>query len=92
MTWQEDYKRKLRTVDGALEAVQSNMRVYVQANCACPLVLLEGLARRGPYVRNVEVLHLIAFGKASYNTPELFDSFRHTAFFIGYNMREVIDD
>ena len=92
MTWQEDYKRKLRTVDGALEAVQSNMRVYVQANCAFPLVLLEGLARRGPHVRNVEVLHLIAFGKASYNTPELFDSFRHTAFFIGSNMREVIAD
>jgi 4-hydroxybutyrate CoA-transferase len=92
MHWQEDYKRKLRTVDGAMSVVQSDMRIYVQANCAFPLVLLEGLARRGPHVRNVEVLHLLGFGPASYNTPELSSSFRHTAFFIGPNMRIPVNE
>jgi 4-hydroxybutyrate CoA-transferase len=68
------------------------MRVYVQANCAFPLVLLEGLSRRGPYVQDVEVLHLLGFGSASYNTPELSSSFRHTAFFIGPNMRTAVNE
>lgn len=68
------------------------MRVYVQANCAFPLVLLEGLSRRGPYVQDVEVLHLLGFGPASYNTPELSSSFRHTAFFIGPNMRTAVNE
>jgi 4-hydroxybutyrate CoA-transferase len=92
MSWQEDYKSKISTVDNALKCVRSGMRVYVQANCAFPLVLLEGLSRRGPYVQDVEVLHLLGFGSASYNTPELSSSFRHTAFFIGPNMRTAVNE
>jgi 4-hydroxybutyrate CoA-transferase len=92
MSWQEDYKSKISTVDNALKCVRSGMRVYVQANCAFPLVLLEGLSRRGPYVQDVEVLHLLGFGPASYNTPELSSSFRHTAFFIGPNMRTAVNE
>jgi 4-hydroxybutyrate CoA-transferase len=92
MSWQEDYKSKISTVDNALKCVRSGMRVYVQANCAFPLVLLEGLSRRGPYVQDVEVLHLLGFGSASYNTPELSSSFCHTAFFIGPNMRTAVNE
>jgi acyl-CoA hydrolase len=80
------------TADAAMRAVESNMRVYVHANAAFPMVLLEALRRRAAQVRNVEVMHLLGFGEAYYNIPELAESFRHNALFIGSNMRQAVSD
>jgi acyl-CoA hydrolase len=91
MAWQEDYRKKLTTVDEALRCVQSGACVYVHANAAFPQALLEGLERRAPHVRDVEVMHLIAFGDAHYNKPEYAESFRHRALFIGSNLREAVN-
>ncbi len=90
MAWQAEYKKKLMTADAAVRAVKSDMRVYVHANAAFPLALLEALARRSGQVRNVEVMHLLGFGEAFYNQPEFAESFRHNALFIGVNMRKTV--
>ncbi|HVP63651.1 MAG TPA: acetyl-CoA hydrolase/transferase C-terminal domain-containing protein [candidate division Zixibacteria bacterium] len=90
MLWQEDYKRKLMSADEALRAVESDSRIFVQANGGYPQVLLEALARRGPRVRDVEVVHILGFGEPHYTAPELEESFRHNAMFIGGNTREAV--
>ncbi|MDR3763691.1 MAG: acetyl-CoA hydrolase/transferase C-terminal domain-containing protein [Acidobacteriota bacterium] len=90
MSWMDEYRKKLTTADAALRAVESDMRVYVHANAAFPGVLLEAMTRRASHVRNVEVTHLLGFGEAHYNRPELLESFRHNALFIGTNMRTAI--
>ena len=41
MSWETDYKKKLRTSDEALRCVQSGMRVYIQPGCAEPETLVE---------------------------------------------------
>jgi acyl-CoA hydrolase len=92
MAWQAEYQRKLMTADEAVRAIQSDMRVYVHANAAFPLVLLEALTRRSDQVRNVELMHLLGFGEAYYNRPEFSESFRHNALFIGSNMRKTVAD
>jgi len=92
MSWQLDYKKKLVTADEALRAVQSDMRVYVHANSGFPAVLLEALTRRARAVHNVEVMHLLGFGEAHYNLPELAENVRHNALFIGSNMRPAIHE
>jgi len=92
MSWQEDYRRKLTTADEALRCIESDSRVYVHANAAFPQVLLEALARRGPRLHNVEVMHLLSFGEPHYTRPELDHSFRHNALFIGPNVRKVIQE
>src|SRR5690349_7994096 len=91
MAWHEEYKKKLTTVDAAMRCIESGMTVYVHANAAFPQALLQGLERRAPHVRGVEVMHLIAFGEAHYNKPEYAESFRHRAFFIGPNLRDNIN-
>ena len=53
MSWELDYKKKLRTADEALTCVQSGMRVYIQPGCAEPETLVEALMRRGPDVQDV---------------------------------------
>jgi 4-hydroxybutyrate CoA-transferase len=72
--------------------VQSGMRVYIQPGCAEPETLVEALLKRAPFVRNVEVVHLLTLGCADYVAPEMAGHFRHNAFFIGGNVRAAVND
>ena len=92
MSWQIEYKKKLRTADEALRCVQSGMRVYIQPGCAEPETLVEALIRRAPFVEDVEVVHMMTLGAAPYVTPEMAGHFRHKAVFIGANVREAVND
>ena len=92
MSWENDYKQKLRTSDEALRCVQSGMRVYIQPGCAEPETLVEALMRRGPEVYDVEIVHMMTMGKAPYVAPEMAGHFRHNAVFIGPNVRDAIND
>jgi 4-hydroxybutyrate CoA-transferase len=92
MSWQVEYKKKLRTPGEALRSVQSGMRVYIQPGCAEPETLVEALIQRAPYVRDVEVVHLLTLGRADYVAPEMAGHFRHNAIFIGANVREAVND
>jgi len=92
MSWQIEYKKKLRTPDEALRCVQSGMRVYIQPGCAEPETLVEALIRRAPAVYDVEIVHMMTMGCAPYVAPEMAGHFRHNAVFIGPNVREAIND
>ncbi|HEV2350539.1 MAG TPA: acetyl-CoA hydrolase/transferase C-terminal domain-containing protein [Terriglobia bacterium] len=92
MAWETEYRKKLLTASEALSGVQSGMRVYIQPGCAEPETLVEALLQRGPFVRNVEVVHLLTLGCADYVAPEMAGHFRHNAIFIGGNVREAVND
>src|SRR6476646_5843160 len=92
MGWEDEYKRKLRPAEEALRCVQSGTRVYIHPGCAEPEVLVDALIRRGPMVRDVEIVHLMTLGNAGYIAPELSPNFRHNAMFIGGNVRQAVND
>ena len=92
MSWELEYKAKLRTPDEALRCVQSGMRVYIQPGCAEPETLVEALMRRGPHVEDVEIVHMMTMGAAPYVAPEMAGHFRHNAMFIGPNVRQAINE
>jgi 4-hydroxybutyrate CoA-transferase len=92
MSWEIEYKKKLRTPDEALRSVQSGMRVYIQPGCAEPETLVEALLRRAPEVTDVEIVHMMTMGAAPYVAPEMAGHFRHNAVFIGGNVRQAIND
>jgi acyl-CoA hydrolase len=92
MSWELDYKKKLRTADEALCCVRSGMRVYIQPGCAEPEALVEALMRRGPFVEDVEIVHMMTMGAAPYVAPEMVGHFRHNAMFIGGNVRQAVND
>src|ERR1700686_2924260 len=92
MSWEMDYKKRLKLADDALQCVKSGMRVYIQPGCAEPETLVEALMRRAPAVRNVEIVHMMTMGVAPYVAPEMAGHFRHNAVFIGANVREAIND
>jgi acyl-CoA hydrolase len=92
MSWEIEYKKKLRTPDEALRCVQSGMRVYIHPGCAEPETLVEALIRRAPQVQDVEIVHMMTMGAAPYVAPEMAGHFRHNAVFIGGNVREAINE
>lgn len=92
MSWETEYKKKLKTPDEALQCVKSGMRVYIQPGCAEPETLVEALMRRGPNVYDVEIVHMMTMGCAPYVAPEMAGHFRHNAMFIGGNVRDAINE
>jgi acyl-CoA hydrolase len=87
-----EYRSKIMTADRALEAVASGHRVYLHQGCAEPEDLVQALVRRGPRLRDVEVIHLATMGSSDYTRPEFAGHFRHNAFFIGGNVRAAVQE
>ncbi len=81
------YQGKLTTPDQAVAAVRSGDRVFVGSGCAEPETLVRALAKRGPELSDVEVVHLLTLGTAEYVDQP---GFRHNAFFIGANVRKAV--
>jgi 4-hydroxybutyrate CoA-transferase len=92
MYWIESYRSKIRTADEALQAVKSGDRVLVHQGCAEPEALIAALLRRAPALRNVEVFHMATMGTADYTLPQYEGIFRHSAMFIGANVRKAVQE
>ena len=87
-----DYRTRITTPDDALQVVRSGQRVYIHNGCAEPTELVRALTRRGPELRDVEVLHMATMGVADYSLPEYQGHFRTSALFIGGNVRKAIQE
>ncbi len=74
----------------AVALIQSGQRVFVQGAAAAPHVLLQALVERAPELRNVEMVHLHLEGAAPHAAPELRNSFRINALFVGANIRAAV--
>jgi acyl-CoA hydrolase len=92
MSWEIEYKKKLRTAEEGLRVVQSGMRVYIQPGCAEPETLVEALIQCAPDVQDVEIVHMMTMGSAPYVAPEMEGHFRHNAVFIGSNVRAAVNE
>jgi 4-hydroxybutyrate CoA-transferase len=92
MAWQEGYRRKVMGPQEAVQCIQSGMRVYIHPGCAEPEVLVEALIARAPFVKNVEIVHLLTTGRADYIAPQMEGHFRHNAMFIGGNVRQAVNE
>ena len=92
MSWETEYSGKLQTAEQALQYLKSGMRVYIHPGCAEPETLVEAMMQRAPELHDVEIMHMRTMGEAPYVAPEMAGHFRHSAVFMGPNVREAIND
>ena len=59
---------------------------------ATPAELIRAMVARAPELRNVEILQLHTEGAAPYTAPELGESFRVNALFIGASVRKAVQE
>ena len=91
MRWNEAYRSKITTADVALQAVHPGHRVWVHSGCANPEELTDAMVARASELSDVEVAHLLTFGRANYMCPDFEGVFRHRSLFTGPNAREAVN-
>lgn len=84
------YRKQALTADEAVQVIRSGQRIYVGGGAGAPHVLLDALVKRADDLREVEIDHVLVFGKAPHLAPEYAKSFRHRALFIGENARAAV--
>lgn len=77
--------------EDALKAVRSGDRVFIHSVAAAPQTLIRALVNRASELQDVELVHLHTEGDAPYAAPELSESFRVNAFFVGTNVRSAVN-
>ncbi len=62
------------------------------SGAAEPSVLVDAMVTHGTHLADNEIVHLMTLGPAPYVAPEHASRFRHTAFFIGANVRSAVQE
>lgn len=83
MTWKTWYKEHLFTPAQAVQQIKSGQRVVVAHACGEPSIILDALVANAAQYENVEIIHMVAMGKAAYCQPQYDKNFHHNAFFLG---------
>ena len=80
--WQKKYQSMIATPEAAVAKIKPGERVFIGTGCAEPLTLVDALTKRADDLTDVEIIHLLTFGKAPYAHEKLTQSFRVNSFFI----------
>ena len=92
MHWVDLYRKRVKSADDAVQAISSGDHVWIHGGCNNPEELIRAMVQRAPELQNVEVIHILTFGRADYVEPEYQKSFRHRALFAGHNVRQAVSD
>ncbi len=84
-------RSRLTTAEEAVACIRPGDRVYIHPGAAEPETLVRALIGRAPGLSDVEVIHLLTLGDAGYVHPGMQGRFRHTAMFVGANVREAVN-
>ncbi len=90
--WQERYRSKICTPEEAIRLIRPGRRIMVGSHACEPNQLVNALVEHGDHLSDNEIVHLMTLGSAPYVKPGLEKRFRHTAFFIGANTREAVQE
>ncbi len=82
---------KLTTASEAIQHIQSGNNVFIHTASAAPQQLIAELANQHERLRDVTIYHMHTEGAAPYVAPELNQSFRTKAFFVGANVRKALE-
>lgn len=82
---------RFTSAEEAVSVIRSGNRVFIHSVAAAPQRLIRAMTARAPELRDVEIVHLHTEGPAPYAAPEMRESFRVNALFVGANVREAIN-
>jgi acyl-CoA hydrolase/GNAT superfamily N-acetyltransferase len=92
ISWQDRYRVMINSPKKALRLVRSGQRVFIGTGCGEPTVLVDAMTARADDLADVEIVQLFTKGNAAYAHKEFSDSFRLNSFFIGQNVRPIIQE
>ena len=90
--WQERYKDMVSTPKKAVRHIRSGQRVFIGTGCGEPTELVNAMTERAGELADVEIVQLFTKGDAMYAQKKFADSFMVNSFFIGQNVRGMIQE
>ncbi|MBK8996014.1 MAG: GNAT family N-acetyltransferase [Myxococcales bacterium] len=90
--WKTRYADKISSPQAAVKLIHRGRRILIGSGAAEPTSLVEALVSHGDHLADNEIVHLLTLGPAPYVAPGLEHRFRHTAFFIGQNVRAAVQE
>lgn len=91
-SWKSRWAAKIATAEDAVRLIPPRKRILIGSGAAEPCRLVEAMVARGDHLQGNEIVHLMTLGSAPYVQPGLESRFRHTAFFIGANVRQAVQE
>lgn len=92
MNIQKLYDEKKVTAQEAVKKIKSNDTVVIAHACGEPANLINAMVANKDSYENVEIIHMVAMGKAEYCKPEMSKHFRHNAIFVGGTTKTAIQE
>ena len=77
MDWKTWYQEHCCSAEEAVRRIQSGDRVVVAHATGEPSYILDAMVANADQYENVEIVHMVAMGKAEYCKPELFPGGHH---------------
>jgi acyl-CoA hydrolase/GNAT superfamily N-acetyltransferase len=91
-SWNEKYAHKVKKPTEALQGIRPGGHIFIGSGAASPQRLIQELIARASDFFDMEIVHLLTVGEATYVEPQYKHYFRHNAFFVGPNVREAVSD
>lgn len=90
MDFQEIYKNKVVSAKEAVQKIRSGDRVVLGHAVGEPTTVIEAMVEEKENYKDVEIVHMVAMGKAEYAKPGMEKHFRHNSIFVGGTTREAV--
>jgi 4-hydroxybutyrate CoA-transferase len=90
MEWQQHIARNTLAPEKAVQSVKSGDRVVFAHAAGSPESLVRALVERGPSVRNVEIVHMVALNDSPYCKPEYRENFRFNGLYLSGGTRAAV--
>ena len=90
--WKTRYAAKIASPEEAIRLIPPRKRILIGSGAAEPGRLVDAMVAKGDHLEGNEIVHLMTLGSAPYVQPGLENRFRHTAFFIGANVRQAVQE
>ncbi|MFX0138436.1 MAG: acetyl-CoA hydrolase/transferase family protein [Candidatus Hodarchaeota archaeon] len=88
--WEEEYKKKVTSIERAIQHIESGNRVIIGHAAGDPIVLVDELVNQKDRLRNVEIVHMVPLRECKYCLPGMENHFRHNSLFAGTGTRKPI--
>ena len=90
--WEEKFSDKFVDASTAISHIKSGNKVVFAHACGEAQTLTNALVDRAEELTEVEIIHMVAMGKAPYCQPGMEKHFRHNALFVGASTRKAVEE
>ncbi len=91
ITWMNDYKRKISSLEEAVSVVKSGDCIYTSGNAATPYALLRALAQRAEDLHDITLTHVLMIGEDPLEEAVKKNKVRHNSLFVGSADRQAVN-